>query len=81
MLSRLLSAIKHSVASSWFSSQRIHKDAQTNTHQILQSRVTVLCNVSSLSDQPTDMFQRNLSISHQFHEVFSKKKNWKRFIT
>jgi len=34
----LSSAIKHSVASSWFSSLRLYNDARTNIHQILKDR-------------------------------------------
>jgi hypothetical protein len=32
---QIMSAINHSVASSWFFSPRIYNDARTNTHQIL----------------------------------------------
>jgi len=38
---KIISAIKHSVASSWFSSLRLYYDARTNIHQIHQMLQTV----------------------------------------
>jgi hypothetical protein len=37
---QIISAINHSVASSWFSSLRMYYDAQTNIHQILPEKLT-----------------------------------------
>jgi len=39
----IISAIKHSVASSWFSSLRLYYDARTNIHQIIHTNRIVIC--------------------------------------
>ena len=42
---QIIIAIKHSVASSWFSSLRLYYDARTNIHQIHTSSSLGCCNV------------------------------------